>query len=328
MMKILYAIQGTGNGHMSRAMDIAPELAKYGEVDYLVSGSQCDIQLPYDVRYKSPGLSFYFGKKGGINMGKTLSNNSGKRILNEIKNFPVEKYDLIINDFEPITAWAAKRKKTKVIGLSHQNALLSKDCPKPFSLDTLGKTILRNYAPSEVQYGFHFHRIGSKIFTPIVRKAIREAEVTNRGHFTVYLPSYDTHKIVEVLNKMKHIEWQVFSKHSKESIRYENVRTFPVNNEKFIDSIVSSAGVLCGAGFETPSEALFLEKKLMVIPMKGQYEQQCNAAALKQMGIPVAKKFNDKIIPQLVDFVNQEPVKIEYPDETSDIIRNIIETEA
>jgi len=51
-------------------------------------------------------------------------------------------------------------------------------------------------------------------------------------------------------------------------------------------SIVCSkaTGVFCGAGFETPAEAMFLKKKLMVIPMKGQYEQQCNAAALEEIG--------------------------------------------
>lgn len=51
---------------------------------------------------------------------------------------------------------------------------------------------------------------------------------------------------------------------------------------------------MCGAGFETPEEALFLGKKLMVIPIKGQYEQQCNVAALKEMGVPVIKSLKTK----------------------------------
>ena len=37
-MKILYAIQGTGNGHLSRAIDVIPALKKIGQVDVLVSG--------------------------------------------------------------------------------------------------------------------------------------------------------------------------------------------------------------------------------------------------------------------------------------------------
>lgn len=103
-MNILYAIQGTGNGHLSRAVDIIPELQKYGKLDLFVSGAQAEVVLPYPVKYKSKGLSFYFGKQGGINFLKTFQNNSSKDVIKEIKNFPVEKYDLVINDFEPITA--------------------------------------------------------------------------------------------------------------------------------------------------------------------------------------------------------------------------------
>ncbi len=78
----------------------------------------------------------------------------------------------------------------------------------------------------------------------------------------------------------------------------------PINNDAFIKSLVTSTGVLCGAGFETPAEALFLKKKLMVIPMKGQYEQQCNAAALKEMGVPVLKKLKISKVEKIIDWVS------------------------
>ena len=62
-MKILYAIQGTGNGHVARAEEIAPLLFEYGKVDLFISGAQAEIKLPFPVKYQSKGLSFYFGKK-------------------------------------------------------------------------------------------------------------------------------------------------------------------------------------------------------------------------------------------------------------------------
>jgi predicted glycosyltransferase len=70
-MKILYAIQGTGNGHISRARDIVPVLMKNHEVDLLISGTQADVELPYPVKYRFKGLSFVFGKNGGINLSET-----------------------------------------------------------------------------------------------------------------------------------------------------------------------------------------------------------------------------------------------------------------
>jgi uncharacterized protein (TIGR00661 family) len=51
--------------------------------------------------------------------------------------------------------------------------------------------------------------------------------------------------------------------------------------------LLTSHGLITGGGFETPSEALYLNKKLISIPIKNHYEQQCNAAALKKMGITV-----------------------------------------
>ena len=124
-MKILYAIQGTGNGHIARAEDIVPILQKFGSLDLFVSGAQADIRLSYPVKYKSKGLSFYFGKGGGVDLIKTFRRNSSREVYREIKKFPVEKYDLVINDFEPITAWACLKKNIPCVALSHQSALLS-----------------------------------------------------------------------------------------------------------------------------------------------------------------------------------------------------------
>ena len=38
-MKILYAIQGTGNGHLSRAREFIPALAARTSMDVLISGT-------------------------------------------------------------------------------------------------------------------------------------------------------------------------------------------------------------------------------------------------------------------------------------------------
>ncbi len=99
----------------------------------------------------------------------------------------------------------------------------------------------------------------------------------------------------------------------------------PISNEAFIQSMSSCAGILCGAGFETPAEALFLKKKLMVIPMKNQYEQHCNAAALKEMKVNVIKSLKKKHILKIVKWIkSSEKIEVNFPDITSDIIDMII----
>ena len=56
-MKIFYAIQGTGNGHISRAEQLYPYLKKYGEVDFFLSGSNAQLQTPLPIKYRSNGIT-------------------------------------------------------------------------------------------------------------------------------------------------------------------------------------------------------------------------------------------------------------------------------
>src|SRR5690606_27806461 len=222
-MKVLYAIQGTGNGHLSRARDIVPILQKKGvDLDILVSGTQADIHLPFDIRYQLKGLSFIFGKKGGIDVWKTYLKAKTMRLHKEINSLPVEQYDLIINDFEPVSAWACKLKKKPSISLSHQSAILSPNAPTPKKKDPLGKLILKKYAPTTNYYGFHFKAYNEMVFTPVIRQDVRNAVCVNGDHYTVYLPSYDDEKILNILSKIKDVTWDVFSKHNKQIIKNKN----------------------------------------------------------------------------------------------------------
>ncbi len=324
-MKILYAIQGTGNGHMSRAVEVGPILEKFGNVDYMVSGAQVEIGLNKEVKYKSQGFGFYFGKRGGVDITKTFKRNSSRRVYREIKDFPIEQYDLIVNDFEPISAWAAKFKKKKCVALSHQSALLSKKCPEPRYTDPIGKVIIHKYAPASKHYGFHFSAFDKNIFTPIVKQSIRNANTKNFGHYTVYLPAYADETLIGLLHNIRDVKWEVFSKHTKVAYDRHNVSIRPVGANSFNESMITCEGVLCGAGFETPSEALYLGKKLMVIPMKNQYEQTCNAVALEQMGVPVLTKLNSCAVMVIKKWVeHKQALQVAYPDQTENIIQMLI----
>jgi len=324
-MKILYAIQGTGNGHLSRARDIIPVLKKDHEVDILISGTQADVELPFPVKFKYRGLSFIFGESGGVDLKKTYKKNNLRGLFFEIDDVPVELYDLVINDFEPVTAWACELKNIRCVALSHQSAVLNKSVPQPNESDFLGRAILKNYAPSSVQYGFHFKSYDSNIYTPVIRQQVRNCKIANKGHYTVYLPAYDDKRIIKVLSNFENVQWQVFSKHNKKHFKEMNISIQSINNDDFVSSMASSEGILCGAGFETPAEALFMNKKLLVIPMKGQYEQQCNAAALSEMGVPVIKSLNLKHKEKIQEWIeNDLRIQVDYPNITEQIINKVI----
>jgi len=324
-MKILYAIQGTGNGHISVAMELIPLLKNRADVDILISGNQVELELPFDIKYRRKGFGFIFGKNGGIDFVRTFKTFNLKDFFNEIVTLPIREYDLVISDFEPVSAWAAKLKNIPCIALSHQAAILNSSCPKPKKSNSISKFILRNYAPSLKQIGFHYKSYSSDILSPVIRKEIREQKISNQGHYTVYLPAFSDEKIIEVLSKIKQVKWEVFSKNISSPWQYGNIYFSPIDNASFIQSISTCQGVLCNAGFETTAETLFLGKKLLVVPMKFQYEQHCNAVALKEMGVSVLKKFKKSNVPKISRWIEEDAkICMKYPNHSEDIIDKIL----
>ena len=323
-MKILYAIQGTGNGHLARATEIVPILKSMAETDVLVSGTQADLQVPFHIDYSFSGLSFIIGQNGGVDILKTIQRMRVLNFFNDIRHLPVEKYDLVISDFEPVSAWACQLRSKLCIGLSHQNAVLHPSAPQPEFNDFFGKLILNHYTPAKIKYGFNFKASSPVIFPPVIRAAIRNAEATVKSHYTVYLPAYSNQQILDVLSQIPDTEWQVFSKHSIQHYTVGNIQFHPVSLDGFTTSFLSCTGLICTAGFEGPAEAIFLGKKLCVIPMKVQYEQYCNAAYLKSMGIKVLDNFTNSSA-ELTDWIqNSQALHIRFPDLTFEILESIL----
>lgn len=320
-MKILYALQATGNGHIARANVLIPKLKQFAEVDVFASGQNSQLSLNTKASHNK-GISLFYSQKGGLNYRKMMIKNSFINFLKSVRNLPIQKYDLIINDFEPITAYAAKYRNQNIIGLSHQAAVLHKLAPKPSEKKTFSKLILQNYAPIATSFGFHFTKYDSSIYHPILRQSIRELETKTASCFLVYLPSFANDNIYQVLSKIEGIEWIVFSPFSKVSLKQKNCNFFPIDEKLFTNYLAQAKGVLCGAGFEFPAEVLHLKKMLYVIPIKGQYEQYCNYLALKELGVMGSESLELEKIRKWIEL--NHLVLVNFNDETDLLIDCIL----
>ena len=287
-MKIFYAVQATGNGHISRAMELLPYLERYGKVDIFLSGANYTLDLDASVRYRSKGLCLFYTNSGGLNYWQIAKQAlSPMRVFREVRDLPVEKYDLVINDFECITSLACAYKKVASVNFGHQASFVSGKVPRPEKKDPIGAWILRNYARASQYVGLHFKQYDDFILPPVIKNEILQAEPRDKGYVTVYLSSYSDATVRQYLSPLKEFRWQVFSKEVRQPTQDGNILFIPVGKAAFNKSLINCSAILTGAGFETPAEALYLGKKLMVTPIHGQYEQFCNAAALAKMGVPV-----------------------------------------
>ncbi|WP_461450764.1 glycosyltransferase family protein [Mucilaginibacter sp.] len=322
-MKILYAIQGTGNGHISRAREIVPLLQQYGELDLLVSGTQAEVTLAQPLKYKFHGFSFVFGTKGGVDNWATFKIMNLPQLWRDMHSLPLKDYDLIINDFEPVSAWACKLQKIPSVSLSHQCSFISPNTPRPQKWN-YAEWLFKYYSPTTYHVGFHFERYADFIHTPVIRSEIRNMEISDKGHYTVYLPAYDDKMLLSYLSKTD-VEWHIFSKRQKEVMRIGNVQIYPVSNEKFNKSMASCKGLLTGGGFEGPAEALFLQKKVLMIPMTGQYEQRCNALSASKLGVPVVNEIDGHFNGHLTSWLNDDKkIQVNFPNETAQIVDDMV----
>lgn len=326
-MRILYAIQGTGNGHVSRAREVIPHLQKHGSVDVLLSGTQNEVGLEQEIKYRMSGMGFVFGKSGGIDICATWRGMHTRQLISDIKILPVESYDLVISDYEPISAWACKFRKKKCVALSHQCAYESTLTPQLNGFHW-GKMILEHYAPTKEAVGFHFQAYDHFIHTPIIRKEIRDLSPEKLGHYTVYLPAYSDALIEKLLSFHTSVKWEVFSKHAENEYTKDHIHIVPISNQKFQKSLSQCEGFLTGGGFEGPAESLFLGKKLLSVPMKNQYEQQCNSLALEKMGIEIVWKESEfeKKLARWIKSDNR--IEVDYPDQTAEIVADLIRKHA
>jgi uncharacterized protein (TIGR00661 family) len=305
-MKIFYAIQATGNGHISRAMQLYPYLKKFGEVDFFLSGSNASLNLDLPVKFTSKGCSLFYSACGGLDYWKITKNINLSKLIKEAKSLPIKQYDVVINDFDSITSLACKLQKVHSVQLGHQASFVSKLTPRPEKKSVMGEIILQHFASAPKNIGLHFENYDSFIRPPIVKEEIQLANSVDKKHITVYLPSFDKFCLEQAFNNLPDLEFHWFLNDIATKTKIKNITYYPVNQTYFNASLISCHGIITGGGFETPAEALYLKKKVLSIPIQNHYEQECNAAALKKMGVPVVYEVGNHFDKIIVNWLNSE----------------------
>ena len=163
IMKILYGVQATGNGHISRSRAVVKALTKKRghEVDVLLSGRdpqqlwEIDAFKPYSI-YK--GLTFATSA-GKLQYGRTIRELRMLQFFRDIAAFRADDFDVVITDFEPLSARIARRNRITSIGLGHQYSFRH---PIPLAKrDPLALMVLRYFAPVTYAIGLHYHHFQS-----------------------------------------------------------------------------------------------------------------------------------------------------------------------
>lgn len=311
-MKILYGVQGTGNGHISRSREVIRYLKEGGHaVQVIVSGR--DPALLWDMELFEPytalrGLTFAT-HRGRIQHLRTARQLNLTRFYADIRAFDARGYDLVITDYEPITARIARRHRLPSIGIGHQYAFCH-DIPVR-GQNPLARYILDHFAPVQHPIGLHWHHFGAPILPPVVPEfAARPEPVQNK--ILVYLPFEGLADILGLLGRFDAHAFFIYHQLPQaEGVGHLNLR--PYSRAGFLNDLADCSGVITNAGFELVSEALALGKKILVKPLAGQMEQLSNAAALTELNLGLAmKRLDATAVERFLD--QPDGVRVHYPN--------------
>lgn len=258
------------------------------EVDWLFSGRErdayFDMELFGDFQCQ-PGLTFH-SHAGRLQPLKTASKARLIRLWKDIHSPDLSEYDLVISDYEPITARAARHQGVRSVGIGHQYAFCYPVPERGGNFVT--RTIMQKYAPVDLPVGLHWHHFDQPILPPIVDLDDSLTTQANgvggmMDNVLVYLPFEDQASLLPLFRQFQDYHFYVYAP-GLGFCDEGNVHTRPPSRDGFQRDLVNSHRVICNAGFELISEALQLGKQILAKPLCGQMEQMSNAAALEQLG--------------------------------------------
>jgi uncharacterized protein (TIGR00661 family) len=329
-LKILYGIQCTGNGHLSRSKEIIKYLQdnysdKIETIDVCLSGNFSQIDTSeLNVKWKFEGLGFNMDK-GQISILKTIIDLKLWDFFKSIFVPQIKGYDIIVSDFEPITCWAGIIRRKKVLGVgNHYKFLSNKKFLKNLSPTYFyNKVITKLVSPVNKYIAFEYLKDTENDFFPIIRKVLRRTTPSQDDFYICYLSSIPSEDQVKFFNLFPNQTFYIFHNDIKEASDFENIRLRPIDRVHFTNKLMRCKGVICHTGFQLTSECLFLGKKLLVIPIKHQIEQIYNTRTLSKFGVISSENLE---VPTFDDFFqNDYSVKLNYIDEMKNLSERILD---
>lgn len=340
MARIVYGVSGEGSGHSSRAREIISHLLKQGHDVKVASYDRGyrNLSDEFDV-HKIVGLTIV-SRDNKVSAIRTLLKNL-KGLSDGLKSFRQTrkklfkqfKPDVVITDFEPTTAYLANYYNIPLISMDNQHRMRYMEYSKPgeFKKDAMvTETVIRAMVPKpdiSLITTFHFGKIKNDhtfLFPPILRESVLSLTPTVKEHIIVYATSgFET-----LLDKLKHYHRESFIVYGYDKNEIDGNLVFrPFSKSGFLDDLASAKAVIATAGFTLITEALYLSKPYLALPMKGQFEQVLNALMLDELGYGKASfTLRDDDIAEFLNNLPQYNEKLlNYPHEDNRRILSFID---
>ena len=324
-MRILYGVQATGNGHINRAKVLYRELKRQSiTVDFLFSGNK-HIEIPDEFKsedvYVKGGLT-YTTINGSIDMLDTILKLKPVQFIKDIVNLHINKYDLIISDYEPITAWASILRNKDSIGLGNQYIY---SVNRNYKTNIILKLINSIFAPlTKNIYPLGWNNHNNTVLPPLLNLDNIHFKDTIKNKILVYLPYEHQQSLLDMFKEFINYDFYIYT-NEKELVEYENTFIFLISN-RYKNDMMDCNGIMCNGGFETISEALYLGKKILIKPIFGQIEQENNAKIVVSLSVKNSNMYVEQLtLDNITQWLNNnEYTRIDFKKPVVKLVDKII----
>jgi uncharacterized protein (TIGR00661 family) len=304
MARILYGVAGEGFGHCSRAHLIGQRLLDAGHDVMFVGFNKAPLYLRQvfgDRAREILGLSFEY-HRGHISPWRTFERNLLRfpGIVRRNRRFfrrEMDRFgsDLVLSDFEPFSAWWAWRNRVPLVSVDNEHVLTH--CRlAPLQGQGISRLIARSvtrcYAFRAEAYVvlnfFHVPVLGRSVFLapPVVRSIVTELPSTEKDYLLVYASTGQGYN--ELMEVLQQFPRQRFLIYGFDLCTEQGHCTFKRRStEGFLEDLAGCRGVIASAGFSLISECMVLKKRMLLVPVDGQYEQRVNASYAEKLGLGV-----------------------------------------
>ena len=313
MARIIYGVAGEGFGHSSRSHLIGQRLIDAGHDVMFVGSKKSLLYLKqyFGQRVKEIfGLSFAY-EEGRIDKSETLKRNllklpEANRQNDELfkEHFEPFEPELVISDFEPFSAWWAWRKKVPFISIDHEHMLTLCELEHPaknwFSRITASVVTECHYVGAVAYIIVNFFkaplRVDSAILAPpIIRPVVGALKAEPGEHILLYSTTgKGQDQLQEVLGKFSRQKFYIYGFNT--DAEYQNCIFKKRSTEGFLADLAGARGVIASAGFSLISECMHLKKKMLLLPLAGQYEQIINAHYIQKLGLGISFEKLDELV--------------------------------
>ena len=296
MAKIVYGVSGEGSGHSSRSREMLGHLQQLGHSVKVVSYDRGyrNLKEDFDV-FETEGLHIA-SADNRVSKVKTFTDNlqrmpRGHKKFNALRKdiFKTFLPDCVITDFEPMCAYLAHHYHLPLITIDNQHRIRYMTYPCPQRLQTeraMTVSIIRAMVPRpDVSLVTTFYYGAAKnnrtlFFPPILRREVLARQSTGNNHILVYLTS-GFESFLKILKSFNRERFIVYGYHRND--RDSNLVYKPFSRQGFLDDFAACKAVMATAGFTLMTEAFYLRKPYLALPMHGQFEQELNAHWLARL---------------------------------------------